>query len=252
MSVSDADANFLHCCQSESDGLIESQPSRESDSYLMSHSVEQQLLQETGENVQRRRRTHTVPLPRVAISFDSSAAEVAKELSPVEEKNAENRSPSATPGLDSPDKQNSSGGTLRSLVVSGGRLAHRRDSSGRSLNRSVSAQGLHLVIPTGERVLARYNSYPFIHKVELHLDSAIGNSQSPASSTSSRDTSPNRREEMSPVITQLKPPVVLRRGNRGFGFTVRAIRVYLGESEYYTLQHIITVSQHCNQICDLP
>lgn len=114
----------------------------------MSHSVEQQLLQETGENVQRRRRTHTVPLPRVAISFDSSTAEVSKELSPVEEKNAETRSPSATPGLDSPDKQNSSGSTLKSLSVCG-RLAHRRDSSGRPLNRSASAQGLHLVIPTG-------------------------------------------------------------------------------------------------------
>jgi len=40
----------------------------------------------------------------------------------------------------------------------------------------------------------------------------------------------------------LKPSVVIRRGPRGYGFTLRAIRVYYGDSEYYTLHHLVVVS----------
>lgn len=44
------------------------------------------------------------------------------------------------------------------------------------------------------------------------------------------------------LTNQLKAPIVVRRGPRGYGFTIRAIRVYLGESDYYTIQHLIMVS----------
>lgn len=49
-------------------------------------------------------------------------------------------------------------------------------------------------------------------------------------------------QEMAPIGNQLKPPIVIRRGAKGFGFTLRAIRVYLGETDYYTIQHLIMVS----------
>ena len=60
------------------------------------------------------------------------------------------------------------------------------------------------------------------------------------SSTSSRDGSPNR--DVSPLTRNLNPPVVLKRGTRGFGFGFRSVRVYIGETDVYTLQHIVTVS----------
>ena len=59
-----------------------------------------------------------------------------------------------------------------------------------------------------------------------------------SSTASSRDTSPCR--ELSPTITgNVKPAVVLRRAPRGFGFTLRAIRVYLGDSDFYTVHHLV-------------
>ena len=63
---------------------------------------------------------------------------------------------------------------------------------------------------------------------------------SPGSSTSSRDASPSR--DLSPVIGQLRPSISVKRGARGFGFTLRAIRVYLGDTDYYTLHHLVVVS----------
>lgn len=41
----------------------------------------------------------------------------------------------------------------------------------------------------------------------------------------------------------LKPPIIIRKGPRGYGFTLKAIRVYSRkDSNYYTLQHIVVVS----------
>lgn len=39
-----------------------------------------------------------------------------------------------------------------------------------------------------------------------------------------------------------KPPMVIRRGPKGFGFTIHTIRVYFGESDYYTMHHLVSVS----------
>jgi len=44
-----------------------------------------------------------------------------------------------------------------------------------------------------------------------------------------------------PSAGLLKPSVVIRRGPRGYGFTLRAIRVYYGDSEFYTLHHLVVV-----------
>lgn len=74
---------------------------------------------------------------------------------------------------------------------------------------------------------------------------------SPSSGASSRDTSPppfdrslNGAGTSSTVggAALLKPSIVIRRGPRGYGFTLRAIRVYFGDSEYYTLHHLVVVS----------
>ncbi|XP_059151907.1 microtubule-associated serine/threonine-protein kinase 3-like isoform X3 [Physella acuta] len=89
------------------------------------------------------------------------------------------------------------------------------------MQKSVSANALTLLItPTGD-------------------DLSTPKAASPGgSSTSSRDGSPSR--DTSPLTRSLKPPIILKRGARGFGFSFRSIRVYIGESDVYTLQHIVT------------
>jgi hypothetical protein len=44
----------------------------------------------------------------------------------------------------------------------------------------------------------------------------------------------------------LKPPIIIRRGPRGFGFTVHTIRVYYGDTDFYTMHHLVMVSTVCD------
>ncbi|KAK4337224.1 hypothetical protein RND71_043730 [Anisodus tanguticus] len=82
------------------------------------------------------------------------------------------------------------------------------------------------------------------------------------SSASSRDNSPshdliNKRKSFNKLqnsdklsadinlnsslnnFCKLKPPVILRKSNRGFGFSFKAIRVYYGDSDIYTVHHLV-------------
>lgn len=43
------------------------------------------------------------------------------------------------------------------------------------------------------------------------------------------------------MLTNLKPPIIIRRGPRGFGFTVHTIRVYYGDTDFYTMHHLVMV-----------
>ncbi|XP_023931930.1 microtubule-associated serine/threonine-protein kinase 3-like isoform X3 [Lingula anatina] len=56
-------------------------------------------------------------------------------------------------------------------------------------------------------------------------------------SSSSRDASPSR--DMLPVIGPLRPAFIIRRSPRGYGFTPKAIRVYHGDTDIYTLHHLV-------------
>lgn len=148
-------------------------------------------------------------LPRFSISTDcDKAAEEHKELSPVEETDGKT-TPRGTP--------------VSSPLPLPGRISMPPVSPiskhvSRSVIKSASVSGLSLIIPTDE-----FGPPP--------VGSPGG------SSTSSRDTSPSR--ELSPLVAQLKPPIIIRRGPRGFGFTVRAIRVYYGDSDVYTVHHLV-------------
>lgn len=95
----------------------------------------------------------------------------------------------------------------------------------RSVIKSASTSGLSLVIPTSDFSYdAPLNTQP--------IESPGG-----SSTASSRDTSPCR--ELSPLVTSLKPPIIIRRGPCGFGFTVHTIRVYYGDSDFYTMHHLV-------------
>lgn len=65
-----------------------------------------------------------------------------------------------------------------------------------------------------------------------------------SSTASSRDNSPCR--ELSPLVNSLKPPVIIRRGPTGFGFTVHTIRVYYGDTDFYTMHHLVMVNISVN------
>lgn len=89
----------------------------------------------------------------------------------------------------------------------------------RAVIKSASASGLSLMIPSED-------------SIPQPIQSPGG-----SSTASSRDTSPCR--ELSPLVTSLKPPIIIRRGPRGFGFTVHTIRVYYGDTDFYTMHHLV-------------
>ncbi|XP_078049471.1 microtubule-associated serine/threonine (MAST) protein kinase dop isoform X2 [Augochlora pura] len=97
----------------------------------------------------------------------------------------------------------------------------------RSVIKSASTSGLSLVIPTSD----------FSYDASLNTQQI--ESPGGSSTASSRDTSPCR--ELSPLVTSLKPPIIIRRGPCGFGFTVHTIRVYYGDSDFYTMHHLVMV-----------
>uniref|UniRef100_A0A3Q3W3I3 non-specific serine/threonine protein kinase n=1 Tax=Mola mola TaxID=94237 RepID=A0A3Q3W3I3_MOLML len=58
-----------------------------------------------------------------------------------------------------------------------------------------------------------------------------------SSNPSSRDSSPSR--DLSISISCLRPPVVIHSSGKRFGFALRAIRVYMGDGDVYTVHHMV-------------
>ncbi|XP_067087274.1 microtubule-associated serine/threonine-protein kinase 1-like [Osmerus mordax] len=95
---------------------------------------------------------------------------------------------------------------------------------GSKVTKSASATALSVTIPP----------------VEQHGTSPLASPMSPLSvlsPPSSRDGSPSR--DCSPRVSSLRPPITIHRRGKKYGFTLRAIRVYLGDSDIYSLQHMV-------------
>ncbi|XP_041847605.1 microtubule-associated serine/threonine-protein kinase 3 isoform X4 [Melanotaenia boesemani] len=88
--------------------------------------------------------------------------------------------------------------------------------------KSASVSGLSLIITPDDSA-----GPPSSPKSSLSL----------SSNPSSRDSSPSR--DLSINISCLRPPVVIHSSGRRFGFTLRAIRVYMGNSDVYTVHHMV-------------
>ncbi|EFN76840.1 Microtubule-associated serine/threonine-protein kinase 2 [Harpegnathos saltator] len=144
--------------------------------------------------IQRKRHTHSRDkLPRFSISVDD---EHMLDLAAANKDTAED------------SKHNSSTDSFESFSAIPMLPSARQKS--RSVIKSASTSGLSLVIPTSDFSYdASLNAQP--------IESPGG-----SSTASSRDTSPCR--ELSPLVTSLKPPIIIRRGPCGFGFTVHTIR----------------------------
>ncbi|KAJ8011317.1 hypothetical protein DPEC_G00056890 [Dallia pectoralis] len=94
-----------------------------------------------------------------------------------------------------------------------------RPPAGGNVPKSASVSGLSLIITP---------------------DTTDGTPTSPKSSLSSnpssRDSSPNRWDLS---LSSLRPPVVIHSSGKRFGFTLRAIRVYMGDTDIYTVHHMV-------------
>ncbi|KAM9719945.1 microtubule-associated serine/threonine-protein kinase 3 isoform 3-T3 [Menidia menidia] len=108
------------------------------------------------------------------------------------------------------------------------RIAHQLETpeTQRSLAgkvpKSASVSGLSLIITPDDSA-----GPPSSPKSSLSL----------SSNPSSRDSSPSR--DLSINVSCLRPPVVIHSSGRRFGFALRAIRVYMGNTDIYTVHHMV-------------
>ncbi|KAF7666358.1 hypothetical protein LDENG_00109410 [Lucifuga dentata] len=100
----------------------------------------------------------------------------------------------------------------------------RSSRPGTKVIKSASATALSVIIPA----------------VEQHVASPLASPMSPrslSSNPSSRDSSPSR--DYSPTVNVLRSPITIHRSGKKYGFTLRAIRVYMGDSDVYSVHHMV-------------
>ncbi|XP_056143660.1 microtubule-associated serine/threonine-protein kinase 1-like [Lampris incognitus] len=138
--------------------------------------------------------------------------------------------PGTTAVLGAPDPLGPRGATT-DLVLR--RVRHQQLSAegekcsprpGTKVIKSASATALSVIIPA----------------VEQHGTSPLASPMSPrsiSSNPSSRDSSPSR--DYSPSVSVLRSPITIHRSGKKYGFTLRAIRVYMGDSDVYSVHHMV-------------
>ncbi|KAL8177949.1 UNVERIFIED_CONTAM: Microtubule-associated serine/threonine-protein kinase 3, partial [Gekko kuhli] len=113
--------------------------------------------------------------------------------------------------------------------------------SGRRLGGHKDAPGKHRV-SSGGRV-PKSASVSALSLIICSDDSGGGALMSPisprslSSNPSSRDSSPSRDSLLSGA--NLRPPIVIRSSGKKYGFNLRAIRVYMGDSDVYVMHHMV-------------
>nr|XP_039330521.1 microtubule-associated serine/threonine-protein kinase 2 isoform X3 [Saimiri boliviensis boliviensis] len=111
----------------------------------------------------------------------------------------------------------------RHRLLSGDSTEKRTTRPVNKVIKSASATALSLLIPS-----------------EHHTCSPLASPMSPhsqSSNPSSRDSSPSR--DFLPALGSVRPPIIIHRAGKKYGFTLRAIRVYMGDSDVYTVHHMV-------------
>ncbi|XP_056459299.1 microtubule-associated serine/threonine-protein kinase 2 [Gadus chalcogrammus] len=114
----------------------------------------------------------------------------------------------------------------RHRLLSGDADKHAALPTSRPINKvikSASATALSLMIPADH-----HGASPLASPMSPH---------SLSSNPSSRDSSPSR--DMSPAVGPVKPAIIIHRVGKKYGFTLRAIRVYMGDTDVYTVHHMV-------------
>uniref|UniRef100_A0AAZ3QV90 non-specific serine/threonine protein kinase n=1 Tax=Oncorhynchus tshawytscha TaxID=74940 RepID=A0AAZ3QV90_ONCTS len=78
----------------------------------------------------------------------------------------------------------------------------------------------------------------YVHSHSSPLASPMS-PRSLSSNPSSRDSSPSRDYCPAPAVSVLRSPITIHRSGKKYGFTLRAIRVYMGDTDVYSVHHII-------------
>uniref|UniRef100_A0A8C5HAM9 non-specific serine/threonine protein kinase n=1 Tax=Gouania willdenowi TaxID=441366 RepID=A0A8C5HAM9_GOUWI len=104
--------------------------------------------------------------------------------------------------------------------------AEKRNSRpGNKVIKSASATALSVIIPSVDQ---HGGFSPLASPMSPHSFS---------SNPSSRDSSPSR--DFFPAVSILRSPITIHRSGKKYGFTLRAIRVYIGDSDIYSVHHIV-------------
>uniref|UniRef100_A0A8D3D430 non-specific serine/threonine protein kinase n=1 Tax=Scophthalmus maximus TaxID=52904 RepID=A0A8D3D430_SCOMX len=101
----------------------------------------------------------------------------------------------------------------------------RNSRPGNKVIKSASATALSVIIPSVEQ---HGGFSPLASPMSPHSFS---------SNPSSRDSSPSR--DFCPAVSALRSPITIHRSGKKYGFTLRAIRVYIGDSDIYSVHHIV-------------
>ncbi|XP_029289835.1 microtubule-associated serine/threonine-protein kinase 1 [Cottoperca gobio] len=101
----------------------------------------------------------------------------------------------------------------------------RNSRAGNKVIKSASATALSVIIPSVEQ---HGGFSPLASPMSPHSFS---------SNPSSRDSSPSR--DFCPAVSALRSPITIHRAGKKYGFTLRAIRVYIGDSDIYSVHHIV-------------
>ncbi|XP_019718063.1 microtubule-associated serine/threonine-protein kinase 1-like [Hippocampus comes] len=101
----------------------------------------------------------------------------------------------------------------------------RNSRAGNKVIKSASATALSVIIPSVEQ---HGGFSPLASPMSPHSFS---------SNPSSRDSSPSR--DFFPTVNVLRSPITIHRSGKKYGFTLRAIRVYIGDSDIYSVHHIV-------------
>ncbi|XP_067173575.1 microtubule-associated serine/threonine-protein kinase 1-like, partial [Apteryx mantelli] len=92
------------------------------------------------------------------------------------------------------------------------------------VTKSASATALSVIIPSGDGGGGSPLASPM-------------SPRSLSSDPSSRDSSPSR--DLAPAVAAPRAPVAIQRAGKKYGFTLRAIRVYMGDSDVYSVHHVV-------------
>ncbi|XP_056425948.1 microtubule-associated serine/threonine-protein kinase 3 isoform X6 [Hyla sarda] len=99
----------------------------------------------------------------------------------------------------------------------------KSSSPGSRVPKSASVSALSLIITSDD-----FGTGSLISPISPH---------SLSSNPSSRDSSPSR--DTAVAVKSLRPPIIIHSSGKKYGFTLRAIRVYMGESDVYTVHHMV-------------
>uniref|UniRef100_A0A670XWD2 non-specific serine/threonine protein kinase n=1 Tax=Pseudonaja textilis TaxID=8673 RepID=A0A670XWD2_PSETE len=178
-----------------------------------SHKVQEKTMFVSEETVQ-----DEVEVTTPASTISNSTLSAGSFSEHLDQINGRNESVDSTDNFSKPSSEQASHMARQRLETT------EKKKISAKVTKSLSASALSLMIPG-----------------DIFGVSPLGSPMSPHSissdPSSSRDSSPSRDSSTAPASPH--QPVIIHTSGKKYGFTIRAIRVYVGDSDIYTVHHII-------------